>query len=398
FETPVIERLDNLKAKFAAGEESDAFKEIFTFKDQGERDLGLRFELTLSLCRFIAMNPNIKLPFKRYEIGRVYRDGPVKLGRMREFWQCDVDIIGSDSMLADAQVLAIVKEVFNKLDFEITIEVSNRKLLNGILEYSGVSEEKRHSAMISIDKLKKIGAEEVNTELKEKGIKKQAIERINKILNIKGTRDSRIDKLKKLIDNDTGKQGIKELEELFEYLDFLKVKSYEFNHTLARGLGYYTGPIYEAFLKDSKITSSVVGGGRYDEYIGNFLGKTREIPATGLSFGLEPITEAVKLRQKEFPKSVSQVFIIPIGTKEKSLEILQTLRKAGINVETDVMKRGISKNLDYANVMGIPYVIFIGENELKQDSVKLKHMKSGKEEMVKLDELVSSLKERIDKL
>ena len=390
FENPVLERLDVLKAKFAAGEESETFDEIFTLKDRGERNLGLRFELTLGLCRFVGMNPDLKLPFKRYEIGRVYRDGPIKLGRYREFWQCDVDIVGSKSVLADAEILAIVQDVFKKLDFDIKIEVSNRKLLNGMLEECDVNSDLRIAAMISIDKLKRIGIDGVNKELEEKGINEESIRKLNKILEIEGSNENKLNKLKELIRNEQGKEGLAELEEMFSYLKSMNV-GVVFNPTLARGLAYYTGPIYEVYLKDSKITSSVVGGGRYDEYIGNFLGGKKQIPATGLSFGLEPITEAIKLKEKQRVKSVAKVYVIPIGVVKESLELIQKLRKSGIKADMDVTGRGISKNLDYANSMGIPYVIFVGEKEIKSRKYKLKDMETGKETQLNLEEIVSQL-------
>lgn len=392
FEQPIIERLDVLTAKFGAGEESDAYKEIFKFKDQGKRELGLRFELTLSLCRFIAMNPNIKMPFKRYEIGRVYRDGPIKLGRYREFWQCDVDVVGTSSVLADAEIIAIARDVFKNLGFDAVIEVSNRKLLNGILEGAGVSPKLRMPAMISIDKLKKIGIQGVKKELREKGIKQEAIKKIIDILDVKGNNLTKIKKLKKIINNKTGKQGLDELEEIFQYLKSMKVDNAVFNPSLARGLAYYTGPVYEVFLKKSKVTSSVAGGGRYDEFIGSFLGRKTQIPATGISFGLEPITEAIKLRTKEFRKSVSKVYVIPIKTTQEALKVTQELRKTGIKTDIDVIGRGISANLSYANALNIPYVVIVGKEELKKKKVKLRDMKTGKEKLLTLKDLIKFLK------
>ncbi|MFH0876380.1 MAG: histidine--tRNA ligase [archaeon] len=389
-ETPQIERLDVLMAKFGAGEGSDAAKEIFKLRDQGERELGLRFDLTLPLCRYIAMNPTTKMPFKRYEIGRVYRDGPIKLGRYREFWQCDVDIVGTKSMLADAEVLAIAKDAFKKLNFEIIIEVSNRKLLNGILEAANVPGELRMPAMISIDKLKKIGIESVSKELMENGISQESIKKINEILNLKGKNNSKLSKLRKLVTNAVGTEGLNELEEMFSFLEAFEVVV-EFNPALARGLTYYTGPIYEVFLKNSKVTGSVIGGGRYDEFIGNFLGKTTQIPATGLSFGIEPITEAIKLRDEITTKSVCKVYVIPIKAHKEALPIVQKLRHAGIKADIDVSIRGISKNLDYANTLGIPYVLFVGEDELKSGKYKLRDMKSGEEKNLEIIEIIKLL-------
>ncbi len=395
FETPIIERLDVLTAKFGAGEESDAYKEIFKLKDQGGRELGLRFELTLSLCRFIAMNPNIKMPFKRYEIGKVYRDGPIKLGRYREFYQCDVDVVGTSSMLADAEIIAIASDVFKKLGFDVVIEVSNRKLLNGILEEAGVAPELRMPAMICIDKLKKTGVEGVKKELAEKGLKQETIKKLINILDVKGNNLDKIEKLKKIVVNDSGKEGLKELEEIFQYLDSMKIDDAVFNPALARGLSYYTGPVYEVFLKKSEVTSSVAGGGRYDEVIGSFLGKKNRIPATGISFGLEPITEAIKLGKKEVLKCVTKAYVIPIKTTNEALKVAQELRKAGIKTDIDLIGRGISKNLDYANSLNIPYVVIVGKEELKNRKIKIRDMETGKEEMLTQEELIRFLKKQI---
>ena len=386
-ETPIIERLDTLTSKFAAGEESDAYKEIFKLKDQGNRDLGLRFELTLSLCRYIAMNPNIKLPFKRYEMGKVYRDGPIKLGRYREFWQCDIDIAGTSSMLADAEVLAIVKDVFKELKLDIEIGVNNRKLLNGILEVAGVKENLLVPTMISIDKLKKIGIKLVEKELIEIGVSKESILKINKILSVKGNNEEKLERLNQLVNNEFGREGISELKELLKYLKEMGVKVL-FNPSLSRGLGYYTGPVYEAFLKKSEIKSSVVGGGRYDKFIGEFLGNGKQIPITGLSFGLEPITDALRLSRSGKTRSVTQIYIIPIKAAKECLKLIKKLRAGGINSDMDLVGRGLSKNLDYVNSYGIPYALIIGEKEIKSKKYTLRDMKTGKESRLDIEKII----------
>ena len=388
-ETPLIERFETLSAKFAAGESSDAIKEIFRFKDQGERDLGLRFELTLSFARFIGMNPQLKIPFKRYEIGRVFRDGPIKLGRYREFWQCDVDVVGSDDMSADAEMLSIVVDVFKELDLDIVIEINNRKILNGILEFADVPKLKSEQTMIVIDKLKKIGKDNVKKELKGLKLNEDSIKKILNLISIEGTNDQILNSLKKKLDNDIFKEGFEEMSQLFKYLKEFNIKV-KFLPSLARGLAYYTGPVYEVYLKNSKITGSVVGGGRWDNMIGNFLGKGK-YPATGLSFGLEPITEALKIKNKELKKSVTQVYIIPIKTRKECIKIAQELRKMNIKTDMPLSDKGLSKCLDYANSFGIPYVIIIGEDELKKNKVKLKDMKSGKEELLSVNEVIKKL-------
>jgi len=385
-ETSILERYETLAAKFAAGESSDALKEVFKLKDQGERDLGLRFDLTVPLARYVAINPNIKLPFKRYEVGPVFRDGPIKLGRAREFWQMDIDTVGSSSMLADAEILAMVDAVFKELEFDITIKVNNRKLLNGILEQSQIKE--KENAIISIDKMDKIGEEGVSKELLEKGYSKKAIEKIFDLIKP----EINLKELKNKITDKEGLEGIKELEELFSNLENMGIKTASFDVCLARGLAYYTGTVFEAFLKEGSIKSSLAGGGRYDEIIGKFIGENRKIPAVGISFGLVPIIETVKERNKITKQTPSKVYVISIQTIKESLKLVQEIRNNKIPAEIDLSEKSISKNLDYANTLKIPYVIFVGEDEIKKKKFKLKDMNSGKEEFLDIKEIVKKLK------
>ncbi len=392
-ETPIIEKYDTLAAKFAAGKESDALKETFKLTDQGKRELGLRFDLTVPFCRFVGMNPNFKMPFKKYAAGNVFRDGPIKTGRYRQFMQMDPDIVGTKSMLADAEMLSLAEMVFKKLGFDVVIELNNRKIIDGIMELNSIPEKERFNVIISIDKLKKAGEDNVKKELKEKGLKNGQIKNI--IDCFKAGKDNRktLAKLKKLLKNNVGQEGVKETEKLIDYLDMFGVKSGVFNPSLARGLAYYTGPVFEVFLKDSGIKSSIAGGGRYDKIIGNYLQTKYEFPATGISFGIDVITEALKEKKKLVRKSVVKAFVIPIGTLKQSIKIVQKLRGEGISTDFDVAERGIRKNLEFVDSYGIPFAIFIGEDELKKKKVKLRDMKSGKEEMISVDDVVERLKE-----
>lgn len=388
-ETPAIERIDVLTSKFAGGEE--ILKEIFKVQDQGGRKLGLRYDLTVPMSKVVGMNPNLSLPFKRYQVQEVYRDGPIKLGRYRSFIQCDVDVVGPKSMVAEAEILSIVSKFFSKYNFDFTINVNNRKLLNGILETCSIRKNKM-SAILAIDKLEKYGANEVKKELKEKGFSDKKIVSLIKILKIKGNNNVILNKLGKLIQSEEGVEGLNELKELLEYSNLMGVKNLVLDISLARGLEYYTGPVFEVFLKKSEIKSSLAGGGRYDKMISGFLGKG-DYPATGISFGIEPIFEALKLDKKiKEEKIVTQVFIIPIKALKESVKIAKTLRDNGIKTEVDLMDRSISKNLNYANIMKIPYVIFVGEKELKQKKVKLRDMKSGKEKMLAVKDVPKSIK------
>lgn len=388
-ETPVIERMEVLSAKYAGG--AEILKETFRFKDQGKRDLGLRYDLTVPMARFVGMNPNIKMPFKRYQIGRVFRDGPIKTGRYREFWQCDVDIVGSESMLADAQCVQIANKFFADLGIDVIVEINNRKVLDGIMESAGIPENKRMDVMLEIDKLKKTGLKSVEDEIKKKGIGKEELVKLIEMISLTGPNKQKVEKLRLLLKNETGEQGLKEIEELLSYADGENVV---FNIALSRGLNYYTGPVFEVFLKDEKtFGSSLAGGGRWDRMIGDFLGSKKEFPAVGISFGIEPITAVLgMLKKEEKPiKTVTQVYVVPINTVAKCVRICEELRKGGVKTDMDIMGRGVSKNLDYANKMGTPYALIVGEDEVKQKKYKLKDMKSGKEQMLDVKDIVKKL-------
>lgn len=382
-ETPAIERIDVLSAKFAGG--AEIMKEIFRVEDQGGRELALRYDLTVPMAKVVGMNPTLPKPFKRYQIQPVWRDGPVKLGRYREFMQCDVDVVGTKSMLAEAEILAIVAEFFAKISMDITIRVSNRKLMNGILDYAGIKENKM-DAILSIDKLEKFGIDAVKKEMEQKGFDEKAIDAVLKILEIRGSNLDMLEKTEKLMKNEAdGKEGIKELRELLEYCELMDVKI-KLDFSLARGLEYYTGPVFEVFMNDSKVTSSAAGGGRYDKMIGMFIGRG-EYPATGISFGIEPIFEALKERKKATSKTVTEALVIPIGTLKEAIKLANEMRASGIRTEIDLLERGISSNLNYANSLGIPYVVFLGKKELAEKKVKLRDMRSGEEKLLAASEV-----------
>ena len=385
-ETPLIERYETLAAKFAAGDASDALTEIFQLTDQGKRKLALRFDLTVPLSRFVAMNPTLKMPFKRYQVGRVFRDGPIKLGRYREFWQMDIDTVGTSSMLADAEIIAMAASCFNKLKLDVKIKVNNRKLLNGILEQAGIKKNKE-DAIISIDKLDKIGNEGVKKELVEKGFSESSIAKMFSMIKEGIT----LEGLNNKITTEVGKEGLQELEELFNYLKQMGVKTAKFDVSLARGLAYYTGTVFEVFLNKGTITSSLAGGGRYDEMIGQFLGGGRIIPAVGISFGIAPIMDTLNELNPEVKKTPAQVYVIPMGTIKESLAIASKLREAGISVDFSLGKKGMSKNLEYANALNIPYVIILGEDELSKNKILLRDMKTGDQKLLTVEQIIKKL-------
>lgn len=379
FASPILERRETLTFKFAGDE--DVMKELFTLQDQGERELGLRFDLTVPLCRFVAQNKDLKMPFKRYEIGRVYRDGPIKLGRYREFWQCDADIVGSGHSLADAECIKVASDILSTLPFEYVIKVNNVKLLKAIIAHTGIQD--AHKAIIAIDKLAKQGEKAVRAELSSLASHEQ-IDTLFTILTVEGTDNGKL----KYIEEHIGEnEGITELREVLAYLSEQAHVSFE--PTLARGLNYYTGTVYEGFLSESPITSSVCAGGRYDNIIGAMVGEHAHIPAVGISIGIDPLTDALLAEKQRFDKTPAQVFVAPIKATREAAGIADRLRATGIAVDIDVMERSISKNLDYADKLGIPFVLLVGAKELEQESVTLRNMKTGEEHTIALSELES---------
>lgn len=377
-ETPILQKYDVLSSKYAGG--AEILKETFKLNDQGKRDLALRYDLTVPLAIYVALNPNVKLPFKRYEIGKAFRDGPISSERFREFWQCDVDVVGASSMMADAEMVNLASRVFKELKLEIVIKINNRKILDGLMSNCNIKEEKAGSAILAIDKLEKIGVEGVKKELKEKNLTDLQVEKLIKIILTKGSNKEKFDYFKKIIPDN---EGLKELQEVLTY-----APQAEFDQTLARGLAYYTGTIFEIKLKNSDIKTAVTSGGRYDDIIGGFIMNKQSYPAVGISFGLDRIEMALKFNEK----TTTKVYVIPIKQPEKARELVEQLRDNGINSDADLMDRSISKNLDYANSYNIPFAIFVGDDEVKKNKFKLRDMKSGKEEFLNIQELIKRLK------
>ncbi len=389
-ETPVLERYDLLASKYAGG--AEILKETFKFMDQGKRELGLRYDLTVPLCRFIGMNPTIKFPFKRYQIGTVYRDGPVSSDRLRAFLQCDVDIVGTKNMAADAECLILAEAVFKKLKIPVIIEVNNRKFLDGILEDMGVPKENRSDVILTIDKIKKLEQAVLEKELEEKGLSKEQIKKLFALLKeTKGTNTEKLQSFKKRVKSTLGKEGVAELEQLFSCIAKAEKKNILFTPSLARGLAYYTGTVFEIFVQKDSISSAIAAGGRYDKMIQQFLNTKLEYPAVGISFGLDRISFILEADQKNRAKTVTAVFIISINKEKEAQALAEKLRAAGIKTETDLLGRGPSKNLEYANSFGISSVLFVGEEEVKKKKYTLRDMKTGKQSKMRLAQIVKKL-------
>lgn len=413
-ETPVLERYDILASKYAGG--SEILKETFRLIDQGKRELGLRYDMTVPLCRLIGMNPSIKFPFKCYQIGTVYRDGPVASERLRVFTQCDADIIGAKAMAADAECIMLAESVFKKLKIDVVIEVNNRKLLDGILEDIGVPSNKWTDCILIIDKMKKISQQQLEKELDDIGITKRQIKMLFTLIgkeNDKFSNEEKIKRFRKRLKSRNSKEGLEELQQIFASLpkkeNKKEKKNILFTPSLARGLAYYTGTVFEVFAVHENTTASIGGGGRYNKMIQQFLEREQEYPAVGISFGLDRIYLIFKeimekknaknqAEKQEKQKTVTELFVVPINTEKECIDIVQRLRNAGIKTETDIIGRGPSKNLQYANSQAIPYVLFIGQEELKKKLFKLKEMQSGKEISGDIDTIIETIKTSLQRI
>ena len=380
-DTPILELSEVLLAK--AGGETE--KQIYRF-NKGETDLSLRFDLTVPLSKYVAKNyGNLSFPFRRYQIGKVYRGERPQKGRYREFMQCDIDIIGDGELglINDAEMPSVIYSIFKEFGFEnFTIRINNRKILNGLFERF---EQKENSVEILriIDKIDKIGKEKVSEELSKINVPENAINKIIEFITIEGTSDEKIEKLNKLeIDNETYKKGINELKEVINAIRLFGVpeKNFKIDLSIARGLDYYTGTVYETFLDDYRELGSVCSGGRYENLAEYYTDK--KLPGVGISIGLTRLF--YKLNElgliKAEKKSVSDVLIIPmIDDLSKPISLATELRKNGINTEVYLNEKKLKAKFKYADKLQIPYVIVIGEEEINNNEVTLKNMKTGEE-------------------
>jgi len=393
-ETPALEYTDIFKGEL--GEEAE--KLFYRFKDNGGRDVMLKYEVMTPMCRAVAENINkIVFPYKRYQIQRVWRSDRPQKGRYREFTQCDADTIGSESVICDAEFIQMGIEVMQKLGFDkFRTNISNRKFLNGIIQFSGASVDDFISICMSIDKLPKIGKGGVKKELLEK--KRVSEKVIVEILNIVLHTASLlylISKFKILLKNSPiSQEGLNELEQIFNYLKNAGVKAefYQFSPYIARGLAYYTGPIWETEILDGNV-GSVSGSGRYNNTIGKFVGK--KVPATGGSFGIERIVEVLKDR-KMFNSSVYAtkilVTLFDASLLKQTVEVANILRKADVPTMLYPEAVKLDKQLKYADRKGIPYVVIVGPEEVKKNEVKLKNMKTGEQKEMNVNQIVKLLK------
>ncbi len=383
-ETPILCYFDMLAGKY--DESNDILKEIYKLKDQGDRNLGLRYDLTVPFAKFIALNKNeLKLPFKRYEINKVFRDGPVKVGRDREFTQCDVDVVGLSNQMIEAELLSLYVNAFTKLNIEINIKYNSRNLMKGLILDTGINEDLVSSTITIIDKIDKLTKEELTNNLLEIGINKTQIDLLLEYftLSLKELNN----KFKETTNEDI-KRGLEELNNLEEYINKMNLNEYcTFTSSLARGQDYYTGNVFEVYEKNGKLTGAIGGGGRYDKMITEFINDGETYPAVGISFGLTSIFELLKNREEFSSSSPIDIYIIPMGTNIESLSLANKLRELDIKVDLEMNNKKLKKSLDFCNKENIPYVIILGEDEINNNSFKLKDMINKEEILISMNEL-----------
>ena len=386
-DTPVIELSEVLLAK--AGGETE--KQIYRFT-KGDTDLSLRFDLTVPLAKYVAKNyGNLSFPFRRYQIGKVYRGERAQKGRYREFYQCDIDIIGDETLdiINDAELPSVIATTFRKLGFEdFTIKINNRKILNGL--YASINQtEKSVDIMRIIDKIDKIGDEAVVEELTKIEVPEDAIEKIMQFIKIDGTIDEKLEKLESLqIDNETYKTGVEELKQVVKYIRLFGIedKNFTIDLSIARGLDYYTGTVYETFLNGYRELGSVCSGGRYENLAQNYTDK--KLPGVGVSIGLTRLF--YKLNElnliKSEKKSISELLILPMTENmEVPIKLATELRNLNVNTEIYLNNKKLKAKMKYADKLEIPYIIVIGDDEIESSMVKIKNMKTGEETKVELD-------------
>jgi len=355
---------------------------------------GLRYDLTVPFARYVVQHrEEITFPFKRYQIQPVWRADRPQKGRYREFYQCDVDVIGSNSLLNEAELVQIIDDVFQKLGIRVVIRINNRKVLAGIADFIGERENFSHIT-IALDKMDKTGKEGVVNELVQRGIGPSYIKKLEPVFNIKGDWRQKLSGLKKLLEGSTdGEKGLNEIKGLFELLEVIKpAAEFSWDILLARGLDYYTGTIFEVISPDNPI-GSVCGGGRYDDLAGIF--GMENISGVGVSFGAERIYD-IMMQLKLFPEEAvagTKILFVNLGEQEEKyiLPLISTIRGEGISAEIYPDRAKLRKQMAYADAKSIPYVALAGENEIKSGKITLRNMHSGEQKEVSIDELIKEL-------
>ncbi len=391
-DTPAVEYAETLKGKY--GEEAD--KLIYEFEDRGDRRVGLRYDLTVPLARVAATYPDLPKPFKRYQIAPVWRAERPQKGRYREFWQCDVDTVGSTSPLADAELVMVVTSVLDRLGFaNYTVRINNRKILGALAEGLGVRGEAALALFRSLDKLDKIGAAGVRAELVQRGLSEATADRLFELVETSGSNEETLAGLRRRFqDAPRAIEGVAELEAIAAALGASGVGAdrYRIDLSMIRGLDYYTGPIFETVVDEPKI-GSISGGGRYDNLIGMF---GRDLPATGVSLGFERVVDVMEelgLAPEHLARTVTQVLVTVFGpdTEAASLGIAAELRRAGVRTEVALTGDRIGKQLQYASRRRIPTVVIVGPDEVSRGVALVKDMATGEQRTVARPDLAGTL-------
>lgn len=389
-DTPVLEKAEVLLAK--GGGETE--KQVYEFT-KGTTDIAMRFDLTVPLARYTVEHfSDLNFPFKRYQIGKVYRGERAQKGRYREFYQCDIDIIGNGkiSLVNDAECPAVIYSIFREFDFgKFTININNRKILNGF--FKSLEVKSTEEVMRIIDKIDKIGVDNVKEELAKVGMSAENIDKLISFIEIDGTKEEIIEALKNLdCDNEDFIKGVEELETVVKYMRAYGVEDdyFKINLKIARGLDYYTGTVYETFLDDHRELGSVSSGGRYDNLAGYYT--TNLMPGVGMSIGLTRLFS--KMQElgliKETKSEVSDIIIIPMEeTMVESIEILSRLQKEGISATIYAESGKMGKKFKYADALDIKYALVIGENEIKSNVYGIKNMETGDQEDLSLEEIIA---------
>ena len=374
-ETPMLNYYDLLSYKY--GDDAEILSEIYHLTDQGERDLGLRYDLTVPFCKVVGLSKGLTMPFRRYEIGRVFRNGPVKAGRTREFYQCDVDVVGIDNRYIEAEQILMAINTYRELGIEIYVKYNNRKLMSGIILASGVNSNDIDKVIGIIDKLDKVSKEELYDMLRDIGLKDTIIDKLFDLFSMDYSQYESIsfnDDMKEAVK--LFNEGLSEIKELNEYLSELGIiDDCIFTPTLARGLSIYTGVVFEFYDKLKRINCAIGAGGRYDKIITNFMDNGEEYPAVGLSFGLEPIF--VILKESEKKVRLIDIYMVPFGEEKERVETLKLaskFRSMGYRVLIEMKKKKIGKCFEYADRENIHYVMIIGSDEVNSQVFKIKDM------------------------
>ena len=380
-DSTVLYNYDILAYKYKDG--AEILNEMYTLTDQGNRRLGLRYDLTIPFCKFIANQKDLRLPLKRYEIGKVFRNGPVKTGRCREFYQCDVDVVGISGQVIEAEQMQMVVDIFTKLGIDINIKWNNRKLMSIIIEDSNISKDKVEEVIGIIDKIEKISRQDFIKELSKIEIDEETA---NKLLD--NFNKSLTDYIE-TYENDervVACEAIQEIKTLSSYIEKLNLSdNTTFTPTLARGLSIYTSTVFEFFDKKERLTCSLGGGGRYDKIITDFIDDGNIYPAVGLSFGLEPIYTIIKDEMSS--DNLIDAYIIPMGTEVESLMLARNLRQNNINVIVEMNNRKLKKCFEYASKENIKYVIVVGSDEIQENMYTIKDMTTSEQLKLPYNEL-----------